>query len=182
MVTFYTYLWLREDGTPYYVGKGRGDRAFTKNNHRFQPPPNSDLILVQEYPDETSAFVAEQFFISFYGRKDQGTGCLRNLTDGGEGASGTIRRKGWHHTEEAKRRIVLSLLNNKRGVGHKNHVVPHTPAARLKMRSAKLGISHTPEHNRNIGLAGLGNKNFPKIRRNGRWAKEDVPHAEVVCS
>jgi len=33
-VEFYTYLWLREDGTPYYVGKGCGKRAFTIDENR----------------------------------------------------------------------------------------------------------------------------------------------------
>jgi hypothetical protein len=82
---FYTYLWLREDGTPYYVGKGTGDRAFVKRGHRLYPPKNKTRILLQEFSDESSAFVAERFLIGFYGREDLGTGRLLNFTDGGKG-------------------------------------------------------------------------------------------------
>ncbi len=84
-MNFYTYLWLRQDGTPYYVGKGSGSRAFTSNGHSYYPPPTIDRIIVQDHVSETDAFEAEKFFIVFYGRKDLGTGILRNLTDGGEG-------------------------------------------------------------------------------------------------
>jgi hypothetical protein len=97
---FYTYLWLREDGTPYYVGKGSGQRAW-----RIGCPPH-DRILVQFYPDETSAFAAEIFLIAFYGRKDLGTGCLRNMTDGGEGSCG------WVASLETRRRMARSGFNN----------------------------------------------------------------------
>src|SRR5271166_5861696 len=81
---FYTYLWLREDGTPYYAGKGKGDRAFVRKGHNCPPPKEKNRILVQEFPDEDSAFRAEEFLIALYGRKDNGTGILRNLTDGGD--------------------------------------------------------------------------------------------------
>lgn len=90
MRTYYTYLWLREKdgtfpaGTPYYAGKGSGNRAFVQKSHRFPPPENQNCILVQEFPDENSAFAAELFLIFFYGREDTGTGCLLNLTAGGE--------------------------------------------------------------------------------------------------
>ena len=90
MKTFYTYLWLREDGTPYYVGKGFGDRAFIRDNHRIPRPKNKSRILVQDFPSEQDAFAAEKFLINYYGRVDLGTGCLRNLTEGGEGCSGRI--------------------------------------------------------------------------------------------
>ena len=84
---FYTYLWLRNDGTPYYVGKGKEDRAYTSAGHRVRCP-EYDRILVQDFLCEQDALVAEVFLISYYGRQDLGTGCLRNLTDGGDGWSG----------------------------------------------------------------------------------------------
>jgi hypothetical protein len=81
-VAFYTYLWLREDGTPYYVGKGTRDRAFQPHRKGRWKRPSKERIVIQEFLNEADALAAEDFLIAFYGRIDQGTGCLRNLTDG----------------------------------------------------------------------------------------------------
>ena len=107
METFYTYLWLREDGSPYYVGKGKDDRGFTKGKHRFNPPAQKGRIIIQEWLSEESAYSAEKFLISYYGRIDLGTGCLRNLTDGGENPP-SARGKKW--TEEQKKRMIGNTL------------------------------------------------------------------------
>jgi hypothetical protein len=87
MDTFYTYMWLRYDGTPYYIGKSKGTYRAYGCKHTVPMPKNPDNILLQEWPCEADALEAERFFISYYGRKDIGTGILRNLTDGGEGHS-----------------------------------------------------------------------------------------------
>ena len=85
---FYTYLWLREDGTPYYAGKGQGKRnTHPHRGGKWKHPPK-ERIIVQHFDTEEQAFMAERFLIEFYGRKDLGTGCLRNLTDGGDGSLG----------------------------------------------------------------------------------------------
>ena len=34
---YYVYQYLREDGTPYYIGKGQGYRIHEKNGHPFLP-------------------------------------------------------------------------------------------------------------------------------------------------
>ena len=93
---FYTYLWLREDGTPYYVGKGTLRRVLEQSGHRVFRPIEKERIVVQEFPTEADAFFSERFLIAYYGRLDLKTGCLANLTNGGEGASGqseTLRRQ-----------------------------------------------------------------------------------------
>lgn len=98
---FYTYLWLREDGTPYYVGKGSGNRAIAWHKRLGNAPEGRVVLYVAK--DEADAFETEVALIWYYGRKDLDTGCLRNLTDGGENpprttlqsaAKGAAKRKG----------------------------------------------------------------------------------------
>ena len=84
---YYVYLYLREDGTPYYVGKGKGNRAFSLKR-RISPPPKERIIIHTKNLSENGAFELEKKLITQYGRKDNDTGILRNLTDGGEGSSG----------------------------------------------------------------------------------------------
>ena len=84
---FYTYVWLRENGTPYYVGKGSGSRAYAKHWTRYKTvysAPPKERIVIYPAESETEAFETEIALIWYYGRKDLGTGCLRNRSDGGE--------------------------------------------------------------------------------------------------
>ena len=80
---YYVYEYLREDGTPYYVGKGQGKRW--RDKHSVAIPPKERVKFVQENMLEQDAFALEEELILKYGRKDLGTGILRNLTSGGEG-------------------------------------------------------------------------------------------------
>lgn len=107
MPNFYTYLYLREDGSPYYVGKGFGRRAYRKHAPTANRPKDCDRILIQPWPDEATAFAYEIYQIDFWGRKDLGTGILRNQTDGGQGPSG-------HIATEAERRA--GRVNGRRAV------------------------------------------------------------------
>src|ERR1019366_1802205 len=105
---FYTYLWFREDFTPYYVGKGTGSRAFIRNGHGVHRPENISRILVQCWESEEKAFEMEKWYIFFYGRKDNGTGCLRNLTDGGENPPAG-RSKGHTVSQEVRDNLSQKL-------------------------------------------------------------------------
>ena len=120
---YYTYAYLREDGTPYYIGKGKGKRAYRRDG-RICPPPKDDkkIIFLKKNLTEEEAFKHEIYMIAVFGRIDLGTGILRNLTDGGDGVSGMVVgedtrlklssiRKGKPKSEEHKRKIKESKQN-----------------------------------------------------------------------
>jgi hypothetical protein len=96
---FYTYAYLREDRTPYYIGKGTGKRIYAKTGRPCQRPKNkSKIIFLKQNLTEEEAFKHEIYMIAVFGRKDLGTGILHNRTDGGEGTSG------FKHSEEIGRK------------------------------------------------------------------------------
>jgi hypothetical protein len=90
MNNFYTYAYLREDGTPYYIGKGKENRAYISIGRNCKNPPENRILFLKENLTEEEAFRHEMYMISVLGRKDNNTGILRNLTDGGEGTSGRV--------------------------------------------------------------------------------------------
>ncbi len=96
---YYTYAYLREDRTPYYIGKGSGKRAYLQLNHKVKTPPKDRILILKDNMSNDDANKHERYMIFILGRKDLGTGILRNLTEGGEGVPGLKQ------TEESKKKM-----------------------------------------------------------------------------
>jgi len=130
---YYVYAYLRKsDSSFYYIGKGKGRRAFRKDKRIPPPQDKSRIILLYQNLTENQAFLIEKLLIEYYGRKNIGTGRLLNLTDGGEGSSGykptketlekqskslkgrVSNRKGIKMSEEQKEKLRKSILGQKR--------------------------------------------------------------------
>ena len=104
---YYTYAYLREDRTPYYIGKGKGNRLYKRSKNDVKPPKDkSRVILLKQNLTEEESFKHEIYMIYLFGRKDLEIGILHNRTNGGDGSSGHLNpRKGKSLSEEHKRKL-----------------------------------------------------------------------------
>ena len=157
---FYTYLWLRENGTPYYVGKGCRVRAFRKGC------PPKERVLLEPHTSETDAFDAEKFLIAYYGRIDKKTGILRNHTDGGDGTSG------WTPSEEVKKKIGDAQRGEKNHHYGKPTSAAQKQSCKTRMKAAR-GVSRPEVSGSKNGF--FGKKHSAKellLCGNGRRGKK----------
>ncbi len=137
---YYTYAYLREDKTPYYIGKGKGRRIYLKGKGEVKPPKDkSRIIFLKQNLTEEEAFKHEIYMIAMFGRKDLGTGILHNRTDGGEGNSGFVP------SEETRIKLSEAMKGRIFSEEHKE-----------KLSIIRKGINLSEDTRRKIGESGRG--------------------------
>lgn len=191
---YYVYLYLKPDGTTFYVGKGKDDRwkyhlnearkdnTTDKNNLKLntirkilKSGQEPIVKFVDSNISEEQAFELEQFLISEIGRIDLGTGTLTNLTNGGEGSSGILVSEDTRH----KRRLKMQ------GELNPNYGRKDTPEMIEAKRQRQLGKKTGPcseTRRENIRKATLGVKKSTTEKMKKPKSKFPCPHCGKLVS
>lgn len=155
----YIYRHIRLDkNEPFYIGVGgllNNDgfyRAYKKSNRSKYW---RNIISKTEYEVEillndisiNEALSKEKYFISLYGRKNNNTGCLVNLTDGGDGCNNM------KHSEEIKKQQSERVS----GINHPNYGKTTPINVKDKIRKKLIGRKNI-KHSANM----VNNKNSCK--------------------
>jgi len=128
---FYVYAYLRKsDLTPYYIGKGKGHRAWARQHNVLVPEHKDRIVIVESNLTDIGALAIERRLIRWYGRKDLGTGILRNVTDGGDGCEGRV--------QSPKTRKLIGEANSRR---------EWKEESKSKIRSWRQTQKQSPESN-----------------------------------
>lgn len=166
---FYIYAYLRSKdsdtakaGTPYYIGKGTGKRAWkdhrTQNGGIHLPKDKLKIVILEANLSEVGALALERRYIKWYGRKNIKTGLLLNQTDGGEGMAGFTGNRG-------KKRNLKQIQNIKNGQNNMS------AAAKINKSNKLKAIKHSEETKNKIRYKRQFQKSTPESREKQRVAR-----------
>jgi hypothetical protein len=145
---YYVYAYIRNKdslktpmglaGTPYYIGKGKRDRAWSVNHNVGVPKDQGLIVIIASSLTNFGALCLERRLIKWYGKVTD-NGILHNKTDGGDGGGG--------YKHSLSTRHLLSI--QRKGVKTK----PAADSTKAKIgRSNSLGLNEFVARSNNIHL------------------------------
>jgi hypothetical protein len=196
MAVLYRHIRL-DKNEPFYIGIGKTEkRAYEKikrNQFWCNIVAKTDFEVEILFDDLSwdEAGEKEKEFIKLYGKKNNKTGTLVNITDGGGGILGV------RHTEESKRKISIAskymirkpisqetkdkISKSLTGREGANKGYKHTQEAKEKLRQINLGkVGHnkgkvmSEETKLKISLAKIGKSSYNKGRNQSEETKRKV--------
>lgn len=170
MNRFYVYQFLRSHdspngpaGSPYYIGKGRGKRAWWGSDRTTPRPTDPSCIsIIQDNLCENDALQLEMLLIFLHGRVDNGTGILHNRTDGGEGTTGIVpspeTRAIWSRQRMGNKRLLGFKFSeeSKKLMSQKRLGIPLSPETRVNISKGLTGLPKSEQHKNNMSKARTG--------------------------
>lgn len=164
---FYTYAHYKPDNSVFYIGKGRGRRAWAKDNrnphwrHVVAKHGEHKVEVLAQWPTEQEAFEHEKFLIWCFRKM----GCsMANITDGGDGPSG------YRHTDETKAKLSLhhkhfhNLPEQKAKNSARNKLKMQNPEHKEKVRAGALAYMVNPENRERSRQAALQQTSKPEFK------------------
>ena len=192
---FYTYAHFRPDNLVFYIGKGRGRRAWSEKNrnphwhHVTAKHGEHKVEVLAQWPTEQEAFDHEKFLIWCF--RDMGYS-MANIADGGEGSSGykhrdeTIQKMqenrigeknqffGRTHSEQTKKIISEAKKAEPSRPWLGKRMSEETKKKISESLRGRAGIKHTEESRKKMSLAHKGKKQAPPSEETCKKLSESV--------
>lgn len=192
MFNYYVYAYIRKsNGLPYYIGKGKDKRAFTKHRGISTPKDVSKIVFLETNLSEVGALALERRYIKWYGRKINSSGILLNKTEGGDGISG-YKHNRKPLSIEHKNKISASITGSKNpffGKKHNSEMIKHFSEVKIGSNNPMYGKKQSSVHNKAVSkqvispdgiiyeskkqiivdLKIMSRRQLDKLLRNGTW-------------